>query len=61
MLLMFISTFPPSQRCAGGFSYLCAKQMTIYLLPDVAEKLKAIAKARKKAVGAVIEEMVDKI
>lgn len=35
------------------------KQMTIYLLPDVAEKLKAIAKARKKAVGAVIEELVD--
>ena len=35
------------------------KQMTIYLLPSVAEKLKAIAKARKTMVGRVIEEMVD--
>ena len=35
------------------------KQMTIYVLPSVAEKLKAIAKARKKAVGAVIEEMTE--
>lgn len=34
-------------------------QMTIYLLPDVAEKLKAIAKARKTMVGRVIEDMVD--
>ena len=37
------------------------KQMTIYLLPEVAEKLKAIAKARKKAIGAVIEDMVDSL
>ena len=35
------------------------KQMTIYLLPEVAEKLKAIAKARKTMVGRVIEDMVD--
>ena len=36
------------------------KQMTIYLLPEVAEKLKAIAKARKTMVGRVIEELTEK-
>ena len=35
------------------------KQMTIYVLPSVAEKLKAIAKARKTMVGRVIEELTD--
>ena len=35
------------------------KQMTIYLLPEVAEKLKAIAKARKTMVGRVIEELTE--
>jgi hypothetical protein len=33
--------------------------MTIYVLPSVAEKLKAIAKARKTMVGRVIEELTD--
>lgn len=33
------------------------KQMTIYVLPEVAEKLKAIAKARKTMVGRIIEEL----
>ena len=35
------------------------KQMTIYVLPSVAEKLKAIAKARKTMVGRVIEELTE--
>ena len=35
------------------------KQMTIYVLPEVAEKLKAIAKTRKTMVGRVIEELTD--
>lgn len=34
------------------------KQMTIYVLPEVAEKLKAIAKARKTMVGRIIEELI---
>lgn len=35
------------------------RQLTIYVLPSVADKLKAIAKARKTMVGRVIEEMTD--
>ena len=34
------------------------KQLTIYVLPEVADKLKAIAKARKTMVGRIIEELL---